>query len=459
MFSITLLDYAVLPFYVCLIYIIAYNRIKNRTEPEYRYYIPALLIKIFGGVSVAIIYHYYYGGGDTINYFHSSVALLNLGAKHFGNFLSILGGNLSPENISNFSHTTGYPLYLRDEQAFVVVRITSLFVFFGAKLYLPASALVSWFTFSGLWKLYQIFVAEFPHLSKQLAYSILFMPSVIFWGSGILKDSYCLTALAWIIYAAYRLFTSQHFQLKYYVIFALFSYLLIAIKPYIFLSASAGLFVWISFEWIGKIQSKFLKLIAFPFVFIAIIGAAALFSARITSAIGGHYASMDIMLERAAVVQEDLTREYYGHNSFDIGAFEPTLAGISKKIPAAITAGIFRPFIWESRSIFMIFSGLENFVLLVFSIGVFLRVGPFFFINKMISKPHILIFSITFSLIFAFAVGLTTANFGALVRYKIPLVPFYFSAILIINDLYSQKKAFNAAHNEDDERMVYKDRK
>ena len=320
------------------------------------------------------------------------------------------------------------------------MRLSVIFVFLGAKLYLPASALVSWFTFSGLWKLFKVFNAEFPQLQKQLALAILFVPSVVFWGSGILKDSYCLTALAWVVYAAYNLFNTTSIQLKYYFIFAVFSYILIAIKPYIFLSISAGLFVEICFEWISKIRSTFIRVISFPFVFLVIIGLAAIFSSRLTSAIGGHYASMDVMLERAAVVQEDLTRDYYGSNSFDIGAFEPTLGGISKKIPAAITAGIFRPFIWESHSLFMVMSGLENFILLVLSIYVFGRVGPYFFLQKMIAKPHILVFSVTFSLIFAFAVGLTTANFGALVRYKIPLIPFYLSTLVIINYLYEHRK-------------------
>lgn len=440
MFSITLLDYAVLPIYLLLIYLIAKRNIRGRTEPEYVYYMPALFVKIFGGVSVAIVYHYYYEGGDTINYFHSSVATLNLAGKNFNSFLSIIGGNLSPQNTCYYSQETGYPLYLRDAQAFTVVRLSIFFVFFGAKLFLPASALVSWFTFSGLWKLYKVFIAEFPNLRKQLAFTILFVPSVVFWGSGILKDSYCLTALAWVVYAVYNLFNTPGLRLKYYFIFAVFSYILITVKPYIFLSVSAALFVEICFEWIMKIRSTFLRIISFPFVFLVIIGLAGIFSSRLTSAIGGHYASMEMMLERAAVVQEDLTRDYYGGNSFDIGSFEPTLGGISKKIPAAITAGIFRPFIWESRSIFMIISSLENSVLLLLSIVVLGRVGPYFFLQKMIAKPHILIFSVTFSLIFAFAVGLTTANFGALVRYKIPLIPFYLSTLVIINYLYKQRK-------------------
>jgi hypothetical protein len=51
---------------------------------------------------------------------------------------------------------------------------------------------------------------------------------------------------------------------------------------------------------------------------------------------------------------------------------------------------------------------------------------------KTISGEPIIFFSIIFSVFFAFSVGLTTSNFGALVRYKIPAVPFYIAAMMII---------------------------
>ena len=43
----------------------------------------------------------------------------------------------------------------------------------------------------------------------------------------------------------------------------------------------------------------------------------------------------------------------------------------------------------------------------------------------MISKDPNLVFCLVFSIIFAFAVGISSYNFGALSRYKIPCLPFY----------------------------------
>jgi hypothetical protein len=75
---------------------------------------------------------------------------------------------------------------------------------------------------------------------------------------------------------------------------------------------------------------------------------------------------------------------------------------------------------------------------------VLFKVGPRK-IYTQVSKEPLLIFSVVFSIFFAFSVGLTTSNFGALVRYKIPAVPFYLSAMLI---LYQRNKQTDIVEEE-----------
>jgi hypothetical protein len=59
---------------------------------------------------------------------------------------------------------------------------------------------------------------------------------------------------------------------------------------------------------------------------------------------------------------------------------------------------------------------------------------------RMIGSDHYLLFAFIFSLIFSFSVGISTANFGALVRYKIPALPFFVSALLILYSKYKEMK-------------------
>ena len=145
----------------------------------------------------------------------------------------------------------------------------------------------------------------------------------------------------------------------------------------------------------------------------------------------GEY-SADTVLEKASLTQQDLVRDQYGDNKFDIGAFEPTIQGIIPKIPSAINAGLYRPYLWESGSPTMFFSGLENSYLLIWSLILLYRTKVLGFFARIFTYP-LFIFCLSFSLFLAFSIGLTAGNFGAMVRYKIPLLPFFTSMIMVLS--------------------------
>jgi len=48
---------------------------KKETAPYYKYYLPGLLIKLFAGLGVCLIYVWYYSGGDTLNYFYNCTCI------------------------------------------------------------------------------------------------------------------------------------------------------------------------------------------------------------------------------------------------------------------------------------------------------------------------------------------------------------------------------------------------
>ena len=149
-------------------------------------------------------------------------------------------------------------------------------------------------------------------------------------------------------------------------------------------------------------------------------------------------------MNEALVIQQDLKRDVYGSNSFDIGEVDPTFTGILSKAHLAIEAGLFRPYIWEARSPLMIFSALENLFLLGLTLVVIIRLGIFKIIGIMRNEPFVS-FAFIFSIFFAFSIGFSTPNFGALIRYKIPLIPFYVSLLYILKshinqDLYVKVK-------------------
>ena len=111
------------------------------------------------------------------------------------------------------------------------------------------------------------------------------------------------------------------------------------------------------------------------------------------------------------------------------------------KAPAAITAGLFRPFLWEVRNIVMLLSGIEGAILMFLTFRILWKMRVFG-IARYFAKNHLLVFALIFSLFFAFSVGISTSNFGSLVRYRIPVLPFFVGSLFILE--YFRKRDLKA---------------
>lgn len=433
---LTLYDFALLPFYLSVI-LVVYISIQRKREienPAYKYFVRGLLAKITGGVLLCIVYTKYYNGGDTTAYHNSSVSLYLLSFQYPAGFFRILLNDLSWENYYLFSPKTGYPGFYRDAQSFTVVRLTSLFQFFSFQSYLITTVLLATFCFHGVWRLYLLFCELYPGMERVFYYSILLVPSVIFWGSGVLKDSYTLTAGCWFTYSFYRVFIVRKKVFINIITAVLSAWLLIQIKPYILLALLPGAFIWLALHYTRQISDFASRLILAPIMIsVVLLGGYLTISAVQTNL--KQYSTFEKVIDKAVATQQDLKQEYYQGNSFDIGEFDNTLSGILAKFPAAFTAGLFRPFIWEAKNPVMVIAGLENAFMLGLTLFILFRIGVIAFIRAVAKNP-LLFFSLVFSIFFSFSVGLTTANFGALVRYKIPAMPFYISSILIVYNLY-----------------------
>ncbi len=434
-------DLLLTPFYLILVLVIGSIIKKKNIEqnPEYEYFLNGLIVKIIGAICLGLVYVFYYGGGDTINYFETAKAYVNLINLNFEHFLEgWLGNPLRINSQAYFNSDTGYPVYShKDQHAFFVVRLLVPIVLVSSKTYFCSTIVTAFVTYSGIWKLYQIFYKEFPQLKKQLAIAIIFIPSCVFWGSGILKDSFTLSAVGWFSYSFYYLLIKRNFKFMHVANLFISSFIILAIKPYIFFALLPGSILWLSNNQISKINNQFLRVMIAPF-FIALGLVGAVFSlSKLGDSLGLY--QIDYVMERATIVQKDMKADYYGGKSFDIGEFDPTIEGISSKAPEAIFAGLFRPGIWDVKNAVMLISSLENTYLLALTVFLLIRLkflGFFFYIRK---NPMVM-FAMLFALFFAFSVGLTVANFGSLVRLRIPSLPFFMASLFIIKHFYDEKR-------------------
>lgn len=326
-----------------------------------------------------------------------------------------------------------------DTKTYFVPRLLSPFSFIGFNSYIVTSLLISRFFYTGIWRLFKVFYQEFPDKIKIIKWAVLFTPSVLFWGSGILKDSVCLAAIGFFIFAFHQAFLQRKPSLSTIITLIVSTYIIVSIKPYIFVAILPGSLLWLSFGTLKKIKSRFVKILSFPLIVLLSYLLFTFIFSSFDSQLG-QYGSIDTMLSKAKITKDDHTRSAaYSENYYDVGELDGTLGGTLSKAPQSIVAGLYRPFIWEARNPFILMSGLENLVLLLLTFRIFFKIGFFKTINA-ISNTPLLFFCLFFALFFAFSVGLATANFGALVRLRSPMVPFFVYLLLHLNSMGKEKE-------------------
>ena len=435
MIEITLLDgiVAIIIFAIGLGSASKKMAINIEEKPFYRFYKKGLVVKLIGAISFCLIYLFFYKGGDTINYFKGARAMCNVFWKSPSDYIWLIFHTNGYWAWSKFDLDTGFPptYMFRDSRTYLVMKITSLISFVAQGGFLSTTVLLALLSYRLVWELYEIVVGRYMSLQKELAFAFLMIPSVVFWGSGIMKDTFTFSATCYSFCGVFNIFIAKKDRFKHLIFLSVSVYIILSIKSYILFALLPGLIVFTNFERIKNVGSVFTKVFVIPGVFIGVM-----FLLQVVlfdfSELFGRY-SADRILEEAVIQQQDLKRDVYGSNSFDIGDFEPSLEGVLSKLPLAVNAAIYRPYIWETGSPTMLISGVENLVISIISIYFFFILGPFKIFLFIYKDPY-LIFCFLFTLILGFGVGLSTSNFGALVRYKIPFMPFFISLIFILNE-------------------------
>lgn len=328
--------------------------------------------------------------------------------------------------------------YCRDTNNFAIVRIVTVLSFVTFGKYIVNCLVFSMVSFTGIWRLYRFFYEQYPHLHKQLAVGILYLPTFVFWCSGILKDPLCVGALGWITYALYEAFYKKKALIKNLAILLVAGYVLVILKIYILVSYTPFLILFLVLKNVNLIKSGFAKFIVVAGLFTgAMLGFTQIMNGLQDSMkqfAGGGITKTIQTYQKSYAAQEN-----WAESNFSLGVeFDGSTLSLIKMAPAAIAATFYRPFIWETRKPATVLTSLESMAIMLFTLKVLFSVG-FFNFFKSWRDPAIL-YCISFSILFGIFVGSTTPNFGTLCRYKIPCMPFYVLAMILIMDYYGKWK-------------------
>jgi hypothetical protein len=429
-------DLIVTPVWIIIIYAVAFVVRPRVTDEVNRvYFIPALTVKIVGALAVGLIYQFYYGGGDTFNYHthgsrHVWEAFMDSPAKWFK---LVFGDGVDETGIYKYSSRI---VFWRDQSSYAVVRVASFIDVFTFSTYSATAVLFAVFSFAGMWLLFITFYGSYPELHKQLAIAMFFIPSVFFWGSGLLKDTLTLGCLGMATFALNRIFVQHRLSIMNLLLLSFAFIGLYEVKIYILLVFLPSVILWLFLSNLQSVRSMVLKSMLFPIVISGAIAIA--YFAMIKASEDNVKYSVGAIAKTAQSTAYDILY-YTGRDAgsgYSLGELDGSFGSMIRLAPQAINVSLFRPYLWEVNNPFMLLSCLESTVLMLFTVVILFRENTWAF--RAIGRPDIF-FALTFSVTFAFAVGVSTYNFGTLVRYKIPLLPFFALALILIAD-YSKRE-------------------
>jgi len=372
------------------------------------------------------------------------------------------------------------------------IRINAIIMLFSFGSYAVHALFMLMFSFIGQFAFYKAFKFYFPNKEVLLAIIIFITPSVLFWTSGVLKEPMAIGLLGLFVYAFMKMFVEGQIKLKYILLWSSSSLLFLILKPYILILLIVPFLI---FAFVKRFQIK--RIVVFYVSMMLIIYGGALMVLKyvfhkdvvqtivvrqndfINLSHGGTFFLNDKKYVRFEITDTthyelvDAKRHLYKlnpHSAFmywkvnnirdtiyetnnkDTSTFhfisrvtpsgsairmdrlEYSFSSFAKLIPQSFFNVLCKPFFYDSRSILELMASLEN---LLFSIFI---IFCFWFRVKDAVNMNLLLLFITLVISLFILVGITTTVIGAIVRYKIPFIPFLLMIPLLILNTERIKK-------------------
>ncbi|MGD0710768.1 MAG: hypothetical protein ABR968_06260 [Bacteroidales bacterium] len=383
------------------------------------------IIKILAGIAMSLIYIYYYTDrrtADIFKYFDDSKVMYDALYKKPLDFFSMMTGigNNSAYFDAHYYKVMNnwYRVYESNiyNESHTIIRFNALIRIFSFGYYNVHTVFICFLSLTGLVALYKIAISFILNKSKELIFGIFLLPSVIFWGSGVMKEGLLFFGLGMLVYHFIKLL--EKFNLK-SLLWIMFSVALIYFTKFYVLAIIIP--VMIAYLWVNKTNNKYI-LLKYITVFVLYIIAGLLIK-RISPA----FDAIDILVTK----QRDfigLARSLNSGSLINIPVLTPDIWSFIKHAPQAFFITMFRPFIMESNSILTLMAALENFIILIV-----LALAIIFFSRRQINFN--IFYACLFGVICMFILtGLITPVMGAMVRYKVPALPFLMVLLIMMID-------------------------
>ena len=306
-------------------------------------------------------------------------------------------------------------------------------VFGGDALYASCVLLAILNLWSGTY-LCEVFLRELPRrYHKALVWLALLLPSMVFWTSGLLKESPAMIGLGIVLVSLSDLIHREKGR-RWLWMLPVGAWLIGGFKAYVLFPVLGGGALW----WYADRslrQTGTLAIFRKP---------ASLLAAMALGALGvwglgkvfPRYALDNIINE--AVFLQDIGGRLQGGSSFG-GGGDVTTAGLLTRLPLGVLTALFRPLPFDVHNAAVLLNAAEMMGIVALWWRM-LVVRPLRRTLHLITLNPFLLFSLAFVVLFAAAVGLTTTNMGTLSRYRVPMMPLYLMLLWVLGSRLPQQE-------------------
>lgn len=429
-------DLFLLPIFIGIFYFLAI-RTRNANKQNWiytSYYMKGMTYKIIGSVFFALIYVFYYKGGDTISFYWAVAPVHKLMLSDPAEFIKFVTNPYSRYPVACVPEAAASSVIylLRGSASMTTIKIASIVNIFCFNSYFMLCLAFAYISYLFQWRMFLLITSIYPTLHRQLSYAFLMIPSVLFWGSGLSKDSIMISAIMYFIYCFYLAFITKKNILKYITLLIFVAYLISLIRGFELFTILPCCILMTSVYYQEQIKSSFMKFLIGPLLIV--VGAVTSYAVVISlgSSVDS-YSVQSLQTKAEGFRSWHSTLNEKGGSGYSIeGDMDFSAGSIVKKAPIAMAITLFGPFFWQVRNFVMLLSGIEALIFTYLFIRAFTN-ARIYKLFGVLAKDHIIAFCVPFVIVLGTAIGLTSYNYGALVRYKIPVMPFFATFLILVN--------------------------
>ncbi|MBN8577138.1 MAG: hypothetical protein J0L66_09345 [Cytophagales bacterium] len=389
----------------------AYNRVTNGNHQLLFW--ASWGFRVVMGVALGVVYLVYYQESDTWYFFENAKSLSQAATDNLSGYFQFLF------KISDAPFWQ--PVIFPQERSLFLIKIVSVLALLTGNNYWICTLYFGLFSFLAAWHLFIVVTRYLKDSQLAAALALLWLPTAVFWSSGLVKETLALAGIFWITSVAIRVANRTkvswyQWGLSLVAVWVAWNLKYYWTALYLAVLFSTGLLL--------LLQSKWPRLHAYKEAWwLFIFGSVAV----VASLLHPNF-HLNRILPVIVDNHDAFVRISKPENLIHFYNLQPGWSSILFNAPWALVSGLFRPVVGELSGATAVAASIENLLLAVlFIAGIF----------KAPAKQHRLWWMVTAMYVVALCVflALSTPNFGTLSRYRVGFLPFFVFIIAYRNPL------------------------